>query len=341
MKEHNPKTAKQSKPVFLAGALLAVGLIAGFASGYFLRPKSPANATVAIRENTAQYKFIDPLLAVSRSDMSTPSPQAAPLAKSVNAFIASQTQNGTLIGASVYFASYGKNGSFAINQNAPYDPASMLKVVIMVAYLKESETDSALLNQQLTYNAAIQEVAESIPFQDPTHLAVGATYSIAELINKMIIDSDNGAMDLLLNHMDSGYLNQIYSDLGLQTPQTAATYTISANDYSLFFRVLYNATYLDAANSEKALSILSQATFANGLVAGLPAGTVVAHKFGERINGSGDRIDSVELHDCGIVYYSHNPYILCVMTKGKDLKTLSSTISGISKIVYNNIAGKS
>ena len=29
------------------------------------------------------------------------------------------------------------------------------------------------------------------------------------------------------------------------------------------------------------------------------------------------------------------------MTKGKDLKTLSSTISGISKIVYNNIAGKS
>lgn len=77
---------------------------------------------------------------------------------------------------------------------------------------------------------------------------------------------------------------------------------------------------------------MSQTEFKEGLNRGLPAEITVAHKFGERDLGQ-----QKELHDCGIVYYPNQPYLLCVMTKGADFDDLSETIGEISKLVYNFI----
>ena len=70
--------------------------------------------------------------------------------------------------------------------------------------------------------------------------------------------------------------------------------------------------------SEKALNLLSQAKYAEGLSGGIPQNIKIAQKFGEHINLTKTMIQplSVELHNCGIVYLPNNPYILCIMTKG-------------------------
>jgi hypothetical protein len=57
----------------------------------------------------------------------------------------------------------------------------------------------------------------------------------------------------------------------------------------------------------------------------------VAHKFGERTGFAGG---VKQLHDCGIVYYPKNPYLLCIMTRGTDFTKLESTIAAVSKMVY-------
>src|SRR6185295_18381478 len=96
------------------------------------------------------------------------------------------------------------------------------------------------------------------------------------------------------------------------------------------FRVLYNSTYLTSANSEYALSLLSQSSFKDGLVKELPPGVTVAHKFGE---GGGP--EENQLSDAGIVYDGSTPYLIVVMTRGKQLTELSQSISEISKQVYD------
>ena len=87
--------------------------------------------------------------------------------------------------------------------------------------------------------------------------------------------------------------------------------------------------------SEKLLSILSKTEYKGGLVAGVPDNIIVSHKFGERVIG-----DVYQLHDCGIVYYPNNPYLLCVMTKGTEFTKLEKVIQDISGMVYQDMLRK-
>ena len=324
-------TRARSKFWLPLGGLVLLGV--GFAAGFFSRPAQMPSSQ-AIREHNDAYTFIDPLLVVDRPNSGVPSPEYRNLAASVQSYIGTQEATGNINTASVYFINYAKGGSFGINVNDAYSPASLLKVVVMIAYFKEAEADPTVLDTNIAYTKELAD-AENVPFATPSELTVGQTYTVSQLISKMITDSDNGAMDMLTQSVDQQYLNGVYSDLNLVNPDTDPdNYTISTKDYSLFFRVLYNATYLTRADSEKALSLLSQATFKDGLVAGLPIGTVVAHKFGEHITGTDGQAQSVELHDCGIVYGTGGPYLLCVMTRGTSLPAVSSLIAGISKMVH-------
>ena len=61
----------------------------------------------------------------------------------------------------------------------------------------------------------------------------------------------------------------------------------------------------------------------------------MAHKFGE----SGTPVDK-QLHESAIVYLDKKPYLLTVMTKGKDNASLSKLICEISSIVYKDQSNK-
>ncbi len=153
----------------------------------------------------------------------------------------------------------------------------------------------------------------------------------------MIIDSDNVAKDLLLDYADRDTLYQLFGDLDIELPDAKTPddkyYGISVKTYSLFFRTLYNSTILNRNDSEKALQLLSKTTFKTGIIAGIPENIAVAHKFGAHVSPPIGN----ELHDCGIIYYPQKPYLLCVMTRGRDANKLALVITNISKSVFEFI----
>jgi beta-lactamase class A len=101
-------------------------------------------------------------------------------------------------------------------------------------------------------------------------------------------------------------------------------------------RAIYNASYLNVEDSEYAAEMLTKCDFKDGIMMGLPNGIQVAHKFGE----SGTPIDK-QLHESAIVYLDGKSYLLTVMTKGKDIKVLSSLMGDISRLVYSKIVSAS
>lgn len=229
---------------------------------------------------------------------------------------------------SVYFRDLNNGPSFGINENNKFAPASLLKVPLMIAYLKQSETDSELLNKKIEYKG-VHNLSENLPEAD--NLKPGESYDVNDLIYRMIAYSDNLSFELLLNNINQDSIKKVHQDLDLIYPDsnTPEDY-ISVKSYAGLFRVLYNSTYLNRETSEKALNYLTKSDFHLGIEAGVPKNTVVALKFGVR----DIQADVMQMHDCGIVYDLKKPYLLCIMTKGSDQNKLIQIIKDVSELVY-------
>lgn len=243
---------------------------------------------------------------------------------------------------SIYFREMDSGTWAGINENEDYIPASLVKVPLMIAYLKIAESDHKLLADAVTFAGSNGKNDNQVVNVPATSLQAGHSYTIEQLIDAMIFYSANDAYSLLYTLIRKDYLEKIYTDLGLEyIPSSPNIRTMTAKSFSLFFRVLYNASYLSTDMSEKALRLLTKSTYKDGIVAGVPRNVTVAHKFGERTVLNNRTLQYRELHDCGIVYYSKDPYFLCVMTRGTDFAKLQQIIQDISSAVFRAVQKES
>jgi beta-lactamase class A len=240
---------------------------------------------------------------------------------------------------SVYFRELNDGIWFAIGDTEQFVPASLRKLPLMIALLKMAEgpRGQGLLDAQVAFELSRDYNADqNVKPAEP--MVPGARYTVAELIRRMITASDNNAFTLLTRVVDPAELDRVYSLLRMQNPRAASDDAfLSVQTYASFFRILFNATYLSREASEWALDLLARSEFRAGLVGGVPPGVVVAHKFGEK---SDETAGVYQLHDCGIVYYPENPYLLCVMSRGPSFASLDEVIRGVSRIVYAEVAAQ-
>lgn len=326
---------------FVVKALLAICLVLTFLTGLliginyysFCRPGAAGGKDAIVRMKG--YRFISPLLDYETSP-ELKNKEMLVLKHNLEEFIADKFRDNQAIYIAVYFRDMLNGPWLGINERDNFAPASLLKVPLLIAYLKYAEQNPEILHKMLTYAQEIKNEARQNITPDKG-LELGKSYSVDDLLVRMVAYSDNIAKDLLLSSINADILDKVYTDLGIILPDIRnKSDFITVKEYSSFFRILFNASYLNKEMSEKALEILSKSTFKMGLAAGVPADIPIAHKFAER----GDLVtQAFQLHDCGIIYHKERPYLLCVMTYGKDFKALSDIIKGISAIVYKNVDG--
>lgn len=237
---------------------------------------------------------------------------------------------------SVYFRNLNNGPWFGINENEKFVPASLMKVPLLMMYLRWVELDPSILDQ--TVNTTILTETSQY-FKPEREITIGSAHTIKELLEYMIRYSNNTASDTLIANIPEKFLTQMLTDFAIPLP-TDAGYELTVREYASFFRILYNASYLSQEHSNDALSLLSQTAFSNGMIAKIPKTLTVAHKFGERNLTNEDGSITNQLHDCGIVYYEPYPYLLCVMTRGENVEfpKLASVIQDTSKIVYDQVS---
>lgn len=325
--------------------VIAVGSVClGFCIGFVVaqsRSRQPTAATASnLRINGN--RFTSPLLLGDVSNDQS-SPQLESLNKEIQGIIARAQDNGSITVASVFYRELGDGNQINVNGDEKYYPASLTKVPLMMAYYKASESDPSLLDIrgklefQQDYNAN-QEIK---PAKYPIS---GQEYTINELIEMMIKYSDNIGFQLMIDGAETkDTLKEMYTDFQLTYFYDQGQVNIvTPRDYSRFLRALYNATYLNIDNSEKALQLMSESDFKDGIVAGVPNSVVVSHKYGLSTNrDSAGAVTQRQLHDCGVVYRTKQPYVLCVMTKSTaELPKIESVIKDLSAAVYANTEKK-
>ena len=290
----------------------------------------PESNQYKIIRDPRDYKFISPIVSVEPVNESE---KFEPLRQEIEQYIDKAKSDGSVSSVSVYVRNFSMGDWMSINKNEKYNPGSLLKVGVLITYLRMAENDPKLLDMEVSYS-------EQKGFQFPIEhfcsdsVVSGKKYKINDLLKYMIKYSDNHATVFLEDHMDTTTFKKEFADLGLTTPRfDDPSYALNVKEYSGLFKALYNAGYLRRHASEKALELLSESTFKQGLVKELPNDVVVSHKYGE----FGD--DNMhELHESGIVYMHNRPYMITIMTKGKDWNKLSATIGHISKITYDKMA---
>lgn len=279
------------------------------------------------------YEFINPLLECEIAEEGT-FKELRPFKAAVSELANKIIGAGKATHISVYFRDLNNGPWFGINEKETFAAGSLLKVpLIIMAFYQEGLTPG-FLNKIVSYEKPFDLPKEY--FQDikpKEKIELGKDYSIEELARRAIKYSDNDATVLLYENIDNLLFNKIHSDLGVifPTDETPENY-ITVKNYASFFRILFNASYLGQTASERALKMLSETDFQDGLAAGIPRNVKIAHKFGER-----GVDDEKQLHDCGIIYYPNHPYLLCVMNKGANLDSLAKNIADISRLAYMEV----
>lgn len=306
-----------------------------FAIGWFL--PSPAQPPALPLRETG-YQFISPLLTCNNIKNF---PETQSLSNKIESVINQHIAAGDISKASTFFGDFSNGHWSDTFPDEKYYPSSLGKVPIMIAYFEAAEANPDILNQTITYTAGAPDLNLSQDIPVSHSITPGQSYTVNELIKYMIDDSDNNAAQLLFLNIDKNALRNIYNELQIPVNDDATLSNldfITPQQVTTMFRVLYNATLLSKDDSEKALQLLSKTTFEDGLVAGVPSSTVVAHKFGiVSIQPNGVTTEH-ELHDCGIIYAPNHPYTFCIMTRGSsDLADMEATITDISKTVYQAV----
>ena len=242
------------------------------------------------------------------------------LQRNIAALVDDEKKLGHADRVSVFYRDLNTRRWFGVNDLDRFYPASLIKLPVSIMYYKVAELEPYIFDKTLRIPDDVGDNSDQhYPPAEP--LLPGGSYTIREMIRHMLIYSDNAPFSVLY---DGGKLfrDKILSDLGVYDPpadQKQEEWNVSARSYAGVFRMLYNASYVSIQSANEILSLLSQSTFRNGIVAGVPSGVKVSHKFGEAEGvGEDGSIQSRILNDCGIVYKADAPYILCMMLEGRE-----------------------
>ena len=275
-----------------------------------------------------RHRLSQPLLF---SDIANESSKYSNLKQDLLNKIAAEKATGKVSNVSVYLREFGNGSWMGIQQNEQYDPGSIMKLPILIAYLKRQEESPTYFDKKIKFESN----SSAMPRQTivTNSIKIGNTYSVRSLIKSMIIDSDNQANMLLNQNIEPEYVYNVFTDLGMQVPAIQqSSVKMSAMDLSKFMRVLYNSSYTTQNLSEFALQLLTGTKFNDGMKKGIPDSVIIAHKFGER--GYQDT-PFQEIHETGIIYLGNNPVLLTIMTSGNDQTYQTQLIANITKSCYD------
>ena len=234
-----------------------------------------------------------------------------------------------------------------IDPDKPFHAASTMKVAVMIELFRQAEAGQLELDEPLSVKNEFHSIVDGSVYQlsvgddsdAEIYKAVGASRTLRELCEAMITVSSNFAANLLIERVGVENIRKTVTRLG-----AGGMYVLrGVEDQKAFDKGLNNSTtaralavLLGKLASGKAVSpkadaemvaILKRQKFNDGIPAGLPDGTTVAHKTGS--------ITKIH-HDAAIVYGPH-PYVLVVLVRGiQDQKQSAALMAAISREVWND-----
>jgi beta-lactamase class A len=232
-----------------------------------------------------------------------------------------------------------------IDPDRKFHAASTMKVPVMIELFRQADAGQLKLDEPLAIKNEFHSIVDGSVYQlsvgddsdAEVYKNIGKTMPLRGLCEAMITVSSNFAANLLIERVGAdnvrtavrrlgadgmlvlrGVEDQKAFDQGLNNSTTARALATLMQD-------LAEGKAVSTASDTEMVAILKRQKFNDGIPAGLPAGTPVAHKTGT--------ITKIH-HDAAIVYGPH-PYVLVILVRGlQNQKESAALMAAISREVW-------
>ncbi len=250
----------------------------------------------------------------------------------------------------VYFRDLRSGDSVLLSPDMRLHAASMMKVPVMIQLYQDAEAGRLHLDDSLTVTNTFSSIVDGSPYElgapddseGTLYARIGEKESIRQLIELMITVSSNLATNILMEEVRGARVTDTMRQLGadsievlrgvedIKAYRAGLSNTTTVRDLGIIFGAIAEDRAASTESCREMVGVLSRQQFNEGIPAGLPEGTQVAHK-----TGSITRIR----HDGGIVYVEDGKgYVLVVLTRGiEDGDVADQLIADISGIVYEYV----
>jgi beta-lactamase class A len=273
-----------------------------------------------IREN--DYKLVHPILI---ADVKGEDKKYNQLKEKISGYIESNKKSFNITSASVYFNELNAGSHFSINQEQQYSLNNYSRIGMCVNLLKQNENNPSFLEKQILFKGSSSPSSSG--------MIANQTYSIKNLINRMVADYDLCAKELLIPMIDSKIRKNIFDAIQVQLPDKPdKPIKMTVSDYSKFLKLFYNAGFLSIDDSEFMLQLLTHTKYINGITKYLESNIKVSHFYSKN-----EDVSAKQLNEFGVIYLHDKPYLLGIMTEGNNMEKQSSVIADISRMVFEEL----
>jgi beta-lactamase class A len=233
-----------------------------------------------------------------------------------------------------------------------FHAASTMKVPVLIELARRVDAGDFRWDDSLLVRNAFRSLADGSTFQldraddsDSTvYQMIGQRVTIKVLARLMIIRSSNLATNLLIDQLGAARVTATARALGADSIEVRRgvegqkafdlgwNNTTTARDLAVLLAALQRGQAASAASTAVALDMLRGQEFNDGIPAGLPAGTPVAHKTGEL---------TAVFHDAALIYPpGRPPFVLVVLTKGYAPRAQAMKVQAdLARLAWNAIVG--
>ncbi len=247
----------------------------------------------------------------------------------------------------VAFYDLRDGSSFYRNEREVFHAASTMKVPVMLGIFEAVSRGELRLDQPVHVKNEFVSILDGSKYAlDPKedsdaqlYEIVGTDVPLEELVRRMIARSSNLATNIVIELIGAPRVMTLMKQIGandikvLRGVEDDKAYhagmnnTVTAFDLMLIFRALGESRVISSDASQRMIGILAAQEHNNGIPAGVPKGTRVAHKTGS--------ITAIA-HDAGLVFTSDgSSYVLVVLTRGFAKESRAEkVIASVSRAVW-------